>query len=114
MSHVGGHATIPAKAEQRMTASVTHVEAKTVAQGMRSQMKKIDDVVKKTDELLYQMIPKSVAERLRKGESSMDTCEVFQSVTTLFSGMYHLKQVCVLRLRLHFRYRRIHHHMLAN
>ena len=40
----------------------------------------------RTDELLFQMIPKAVAERIRKGESYMDTCEVFPSVTMLFSG----------------------------
>ena len=31
----------------------------------------------RTDELLYQMIPKSVADRLRKGESAMSTCQVY-------------------------------------
>ena len=103
-----------ATSQEQIEMRMALASAENRAQQLNIQMKKIDDVVKKTDELLYQMIPKSVAERLRKGESSMDTCEVFQSVTTLFSGMYHLKQVCVLRLRLHFRYRRIHHHMLAN
>ena len=49
-------------------------------------MKKLDEVMARTDELLFQMIPKAVAERIRKGESYMDTCEVFPSVTMLFSG----------------------------
>jgi hypothetical protein len=29
------------------------------------QLRKLDEVIKKTDQLLYQMIPKAVAERLR-------------------------------------------------
>ena len=39
-------------------------------------MKKLDTEIKRTDQLLYQMIPKSVADRLRKGEPAMSTCEV--------------------------------------
>ena len=39
-------------------------------------MKALDDEMKRTDNLLYQMIPKSVAERLRKGEPAMNTCQV--------------------------------------
>ena len=50
------------------------------------QMKKLDDVMARTEELLFQMIPKAIAERLKKGETYMETCEVFPSVTMLFSG----------------------------
>ena len=32
-----------------------------------AQLRKLDEVIKKTDQLLYQMIPKAVAERLRSG-----------------------------------------------
>ena len=42
-------------------------------------MKKLDDEMQRTDELLYQMIPKAVADRLRTGENPVDTCQVFQS-----------------------------------
>ena len=35
---------------------------------------------------LFQMIPKAIAERLKRGETYMETCEVFPSVTMLFSG----------------------------
>ena len=31
---------------------------------------------KKADALLYRMIPKQIARRLRDGESALDTCEV--------------------------------------
>ncbi|KAK9885018.1 hypothetical protein WA026_009245 [Henosepilachna vigintioctopunctata] len=36
------------------------------------------------DELLYSMIPKSVADRLRSGMSALDTCESFEAVSLLF------------------------------
>ena len=39
-------------------------------------MKKLDVEMKRTDSLLYQMIPKTVADRLRKGEPAVNTCEV--------------------------------------
>lgn len=40
-------------------------------------MKKLDFEMKRTDSLLYQMIPKTVADRLRKGEAAVNTCEVY-------------------------------------
>lgn len=39
-------------------------------------MKMLDYEMKKTDDLLYRMIPKPVAKRLRKGEPAVHTCEV--------------------------------------
>ncbi|XP_046418773.1 soluble guanylate cyclase 89Da-like isoform X1 [Neodiprion fabricii] len=38
----------------------------------------------KSDELLYSMIPQTVADRLRAGESPLSTCETFDSITVLF------------------------------
>jgi guanylate cyclase len=39
-------------------------------------MKKLDTEMKKTDLLLYQMIPKKIADRLRNGENAANLCEV--------------------------------------
>ena len=39
-------------------------------------MKKLDTEMKKTDLLLYQMIPKKIADRLRSGEKPVNLCEV--------------------------------------
>ena len=39
-------------------------------------MKKLDAEMKRTDSLLYQMIPKQVADRLRRGEPAITTCQV--------------------------------------
>ncbi|XP_011498155.1 PREDICTED: soluble guanylate cyclase 89Da-like [Ceratosolen solmsi marchali] len=38
----------------------------------------------KSDELLYSMIPQSVADRLRAGASPLSTCESFESISVLF------------------------------
>ncbi|XP_044761519.1 soluble guanylate cyclase 89Da-like [Coccinella septempunctata] len=38
----------------------------------------------KGDDLLYSMIPKTVADRLRSGISALDTCESFEAVSILF------------------------------
>ena len=39
--------------------------AESKASALALQLRKLDDVQSKTDELLYQMIPKTVASRLR-------------------------------------------------
>lgn len=45
-------------------------------------MKMLDYEMKKTDDLLYRMIPKPVAKRLRKGEPAVNTCEVRSMATS--------------------------------
>ncbi|XP_031334521.1 soluble guanylate cyclase 89Db-like isoform X1 [Photinus pyralis] len=44
----------------------------------------LDKWKKRSDELLYSMIPQTVADRLRGGNSRLSTCETFESVTILF------------------------------
>ncbi|GFQ76283.1 hypothetical protein TNCT_288721, partial [Trichonephila clavata] len=43
---------------------------------LEESMRKLDIEMRRTDELLYQMIPKQVADRLRKGEAAVETCQV--------------------------------------
>ena len=43
---------------------------------LQESMLKLDAEMKRTDSLLYQMIPKPVADRLRRGEPAISTCEV--------------------------------------
>ncbi|XP_011301082.1 soluble guanylate cyclase 88E [Fopius arisanus] len=61
---------------------------------LEESMRKLDEEMKRTDELLYQMIPKQVADRLRNGESPIDTCEMFDSVSILFSDVVTFTAIC--------------------
>ena len=44
-------------------------------------MKELDIEKRRTDSLLYQMIPRTVADRLRQGEPALNTCEVCKFTT---------------------------------
>ena len=47
-------------------------------------MKELDIEKRRTDSLLYQMIPRSVADRLRQGEPALNTCEVFEILSSQY------------------------------
>ncbi|KAJ8299767.1 hypothetical protein KUTeg_023832 [Tegillarca granosa] len=64
------------------------------SKSLEDNMKKLDEERKRTDQLLYQMIPKPVADRLRKGDSPISTCEVFDAVTILFSDVVNFNKIC--------------------
>ena len=49
---------------------------------MEEGLKRLDTEIKRTDSLLYQMLPKTVADGLRKGVPSVDTCKVIVSLFT--------------------------------
>ena len=55
-------------------------QEKHKSKAIEDSMKKLDQEMKKTDQLLYQMIPKNVADRLRSGEPAMNLCEVVQLI----------------------------------
>ncbi|KAJ8951007.1 hypothetical protein NQ318_006391 [Aromia moschata] len=61
---------------------------------LEESMRKLDEEMRRTDELLYQMIPKQVADRLRKGENPIDTCEMFDRVSILFSDVVTFTEIC--------------------
>ena len=56
-------------------------------------MKKLDVEMKKTDTLLYQMIPKKIADQLRSGEKAANLCEV--------------KEICHLSNAINLSFRRL-------
>ncbi len=43
---------------------------------MEESMKKLDDEMKRSDELLAQMIPKQVVDKVKSGLNPIETCEV--------------------------------------
>ena len=44
--------------------------------------KQLEDSIQQTDQLLYQMIPKPIADKLRSGETPLNTCQVSLIVYT--------------------------------
>ncbi|KAK5650377.1 hypothetical protein RI129_001406 [Pyrocoelia pectoralis] len=57
--------------------------------------KLLDTWKRRGDDLLYSMIPKSVADRLRGGRSSLSTCESFDSVTIMFCDLVGINSTTV-------------------
>ncbi|CAH1989734.1 unnamed protein product [Acanthoscelides obtectus] len=55
----------------------------------------LDTWKRRGDDLLYSMIPKSVADRLRTGHSPLSTCESFDLVTVMFCELVGLNSTTV-------------------
>jgi len=51
------------------------LQEKAKSTRLQESVKQLNDEKARTESLLYQMIPKSVADRLREGESHSDTCQ---------------------------------------
>ncbi|CAG4970004.1 unnamed protein product [Parnassius apollo] len=47
----------------------------------------LDQWKKRSDQLLYSMIPKAIADHLRAGKDPMAACQAFESVTIMFCGV---------------------------
>lgn len=68
--------------------SLLRLQEQKKSSKLEESMKMLDYEMKKTDDLLYRMIPKPVAKRLRKGEPAVNTCEVRAvCVHFIYSGM---------------------------
>lgn len=59
------------------------IQEKQKSKALEESMKKLDSEMKKTDLLLYQMLPKKIADRLRSGEKTANLCEVNISIFML-------------------------------
>ncbi|XP_055335407.1 soluble guanylate cyclase 88E-like [Paramacrobiotus metropolitanus] len=64
------------------------------SQILEDSMKRLDDERRRAAELLYQMIPRQIADQLRNGVPAEDTWQVFSSVSILFSDMYQFVNIC--------------------
>jgi len=61
---------------------------------MEESMKRLDAEMKRSDELLSQMIPKTVAEKVKSGANPVETCEVFEKVTIIFNDIPSFLDIC--------------------
>ena len=75
--HMYGEIIFYFKGSQKANELKDALEAETEKTAlMQEAMKKVDIEMKRSDELLSQMIPKAVAEKVKKGLNPVDTCEV--------------------------------------
>ena len=61
---------------------------------MEESMVKLDHEMRRSDELLSQMMPKSVAMKIKDGASAVDTCEIFEMVTIVFNDIPMFSDIC--------------------
>lgn len=54
----------------------------------------LEDSIQQTDRLLFHMIPKPIADQLRRGETPLNTCREFPSVSILFSDIVSFTPMC--------------------
>lgn len=55
------------------------------AEELETSLELADSWQKQGDELLYSMIPKTVADKIRSGQDPMATCQTFEEVTVIFA-----------------------------
>jgi len=61
---------------------------------MEESMSKLDQEMKRSDDLLSQMMPKSVAQKIKDGASAVETCEIFEMVTIVFNDIPMFGDIC--------------------
>merc|ERR1719228_1500422 len=83
-------ATTQEKIQMKMLLSA----AEKKAAELEVQQKKLNEVMKKSDDLISQMLPKSIADDLAKGKSNEEVCEAFEVVTMLFSDIVTFTVIC--------------------
>uniref|UniRef100_A0AAR5P0S0 guanylate cyclase n=1 Tax=Dendroctonus ponderosae TaxID=77166 RepID=A0AAR5P0S0_DENPD len=66
-------------------------KAEQNAEDLEQSHELLDQWKKRGDDLLYSMMPKAIADRLRTGASALDTCESFNSVSILFCELVGLQ-----------------------
>merc|ERR550532_3902159 len=83
-------ATTQEKIQMKMTLQT--MEKKSAK--LDEQQKKLSDVMKKSDDIIAQMLPKSVAEDLAKGKTNAEIQKSYECVTMLFSDVVTFTIIC--------------------
>merc|ERR1719394_996021 len=68
--------------------------AEKKAAELEVQQKKLNEVMKKSDDLISQMLPKSIADELAKGKTNEEICKAYECVTMLFSDIVTFTVIC--------------------
>lgn len=87
-----------ASIQQTVEVKLALIQEQQKSKKLIESMRKLDQEMRRTDELLYQMIPKQVADRLRHGENPIDTCEVrHQFIIFIDSRIFNLSHIFHMR-----------------
>ena len=54
----------------------------------------LEESIQQTDRLLFHLIPKPIADKLRNGETPLNTCREFSCVSILFSDIVSFTPMC--------------------
>lgn len=70
-------------------------KATEAAKTMEAGMAELDIKMKQSDELLGQMIPKSISDKMKSGMSSVECCEIYEQVTIVFNDIPCFMDLCI-------------------
>merc|ERR1712013_336247 len=80
--------------QERIQMKMLLAGAEKKAEYLNEQKKKLDEVMKKSDDLISQMLPKQVADELAKGKRNEEICQAYEMVTMLFSDVVTFTVIC--------------------
>merc|ERR1712227_233757 len=83
-------ATTQEKIQMKMLLSA----AEKKADKLEEQQKKLNEVMKKSDDLISQMLPKQIADELAKGKTNEEICKTYECVTMPFSDIVTFTVIC--------------------
>merc|ERR1712013_766204 len=83
-----------ATTQERIQMKMLLAGAEKKAEYLNEQKKKLDEVMKKSDDLISQMLPKQVADELAKGKRNEEICQAYEMVTMLFSDVVTFTVIC--------------------
>ena len=83
-----------ATTQEKIQMKMLLTAAENKAAELDTQKKKLAEVMKKSDDLISQMLPKSIADDLAKGKTNEEICKAYDCVTMLFSDIVTFTVIC--------------------
>merc|ERR1719369_1644726 len=83
-----------ATTQERIQMKMLLAGAEKKAEVLEAQTKKANEIKKKSDDLISQMLPKKVADDLAKGKTNAEICMAYEMVTMLFSDIVTFTVIC--------------------
>ena len=83
-----------ATTQEKIQMKMLLTAAENKAAELDQQKKKLAEVMKKSGDLISQMLPKSIGDDLAKGKTNDEICKAYESVTMLFSDIVTFTVIC--------------------